>query len=104
MLLALCILNEPQHANILIVLQTPGRTQCTLCTSDIVRALPGLKHVKQGLALLSVRDPSASVTVNENADPSVRTDMDVCPCRSRFAVRTVPASTVKEPRPCSELR
>jgi thiamine phosphate synthase YjbQ (UPF0047 family) len=44
----------------------------------VARNLPGLKDVKLGLALLAVRDPRASITVNENADPSVRTDMDVC--------------------------
>lgn len=44
-----------------------------LVTEEIVRQLPDLPSV--GLVNLFIRHTSAALTINENADPDVRTDM-----------------------------
>jgi secondary thiamine-phosphate synthase enzyme len=46
-----------------------------LVTEEIVRQLPELKEYSVGLAHFFIRHTSASLTLNENADPSVRVDM-----------------------------
>lgn len=38
--------------------------------------LPQIKHVEIGLLHLMLQHTSASLTINENADPSVRKDME----------------------------
>ncbi|KAI9638266.1 uncharacterized protein MKK02DRAFT_22234 [Dioszegia hungarica] len=49
-----------------------------LVTSEVVRACEeGLKGVDVGIFMLHCMHTSAGLTVNENADPSVRTDMDM---------------------------
>lgn len=45
-----------------------------LVTSEIVRELPPLPEV--GLLHLFIKHTSAGLTINENADPDVRTDME----------------------------
>jgi len=45
-----------------------------LVTSEVVSALPGLADFEVGLLHLMIRHTSASLTLNENADPSVRHD------------------------------
>jgi len=47
-----------------------------LVTNEIVLALPELARYRVGLAHLFVLHTSASLTINENADPDVRTDME----------------------------
>lgn len=47
-----------------------------LITGDIVKALPCLSEVRVGLLHLQLLHTSASLTLNENADPDVRHDMD----------------------------
>jgi secondary thiamine-phosphate synthase enzyme len=47
-----------------------------LITSEIVLRLPELKSIKAGIAHIFIQHTSASLTINENADPSVRTDME----------------------------
>ncbi len=47
-----------------------------LITDDIVSALPQLHDVEVGLLHLWLQHTSASLTINENADPSVRTDLE----------------------------
>lgn len=44
-----------------------------LVTGEILRQLPALPRV--GLLHLFIRHTSAALTINENADPDVRTDM-----------------------------
>lgn len=46
-----------------------------LVTSEIVAALPELSRYRLGVAHIYVRHTSASLTINENADPDVRADM-----------------------------
>ena len=46
-----------------------------LVTDEIVRQLPELARFEVGLAHLFIQHTSASLTINENADPDVRGDM-----------------------------
>ncbi|UYG09051.1 secondary thiamine-phosphate synthase enzyme YjbQ [Halomonas sp. M4R1S46] len=47
-----------------------------LITDEITAALPGLADLEVGLLHLQLLHTSASLTLNENADPDVRHDMD----------------------------
>ena len=47
-----------------------------LVTNDIMRQLPQLSKVNCGILHLFIQHSSASLTINENADPTVRSDME----------------------------
>jgi secondary thiamine-phosphate synthase enzyme len=47
-----------------------------LITSEVLAALPQLRQVRAGVLHLFVQHTSASLTINENADPDVRADME----------------------------
>ena len=47
-----------------------------LVTSEIVSQLPELKSIRRGLLHVFSKHTSASLTLNENADPSVRSDFE----------------------------
>ena len=47
-----------------------------LVTDEIVSALPALRDVDVGLLHLFLQHTSASLTINENADPTVRKDFE----------------------------
>lgn len=47
-----------------------------LITHEIEAHLPFLKEFQVGLAHIFIKHTSASLTINENADPSVRTDFE----------------------------
>ena len=47
-----------------------------LITAEIIQQLPELKQFKCGVAHLFLQHTSASLTINENADPSVRVDFE----------------------------
>ena len=47
-----------------------------LVTDEIVRQLPELQNIKTGMASILIKHTSASLTLNENFDPDVRTDME----------------------------
>jgi secondary thiamine-phosphate synthase enzyme len=47
-----------------------------LITSHVVEALPELARVDVGLLHVFIRHTSASLTINENADPDVATDLE----------------------------
>ena len=55
-----------------------------LVTNEIVGAVPELARIRVGLAHLFIQHTSASLAVNENADPDVRGDM------ARWFDRAVP--------------
>src|SRR6266700_8253057 len=57
-----------------------------LVTREILAALPGLERVRTGFLHLFLQHTSASLTVNENADPDVRSDLN------RWLDRVVPES------------
>lgn len=46
-----------------------------LITSDVVQALPAISSCKAGFLLVFLKHTSASLSVNENADPDVRLDL-----------------------------
>lgn len=47
-----------------------------LITRELTRLLPELKEFNVGLLHLFIKHTSASLTINENADPDVRVDME----------------------------
>lgn len=48
-----------------------------LVTTEVVTAIPEISQVSVGLLHLFLRHTSASLTINENADRDVRSDMDI---------------------------
>jgi secondary thiamine-phosphate synthase enzyme len=47
-----------------------------LITSEIIRASPGIGQINKGLCQVFIQHTSASLTINENADPTVRRDFE----------------------------
>ncbi|MBL8017380.1 MAG: YjbQ family protein [Ignavibacteria bacterium] len=47
-----------------------------IITSEILQQVPELSGFSRGLANIFIKHTSASLSINENADPSVRTDME----------------------------
>ena len=47
-----------------------------LITDTIVDALPELRNINTGFLQVFIKHTSASLTINENADPTVRTDFE----------------------------
>lgn len=47
-----------------------------LITEDVVSQLPELKEFNVGTIQIFIKHTSASLTINENADPTVRTDFE----------------------------
>jgi secondary thiamine-phosphate synthase enzyme len=47
-----------------------------LVTDEIIAAVPELKSIRCGLLHLFILHTSASLTINENADPTVRADLE----------------------------
>ncbi len=60
-----------------------------LVTDEIIRQIPFLSTAKLGTLELFIKHSSASLSINENADPSVRVDMesfftDLCDDKSYY--------------------
>ncbi|KAL7552078.1 hypothetical protein ACHAWF_015294 [Thalassiosira exigua] len=67
----------PQWFQHEISITAPSRG-CHLITSDVTKAIQGdMTKIKIGMANLFIQHTSASLTINENADPDVRRDMEV---------------------------
>ena len=47
-----------------------------LITNEIVKSVPEMSQIKTGLLHLFIKHTSASLTINEDADPTVRTDFE----------------------------
>jgi len=47
-----------------------------LITDELLRQLPDLASISCGVLHLFIKHSSASITLNENADPTVRSDME----------------------------
>lgn len=47
-----------------------------LVTREILSELPEIKNISKGIMHIFIQHTSASLTINENADPDVRTDME----------------------------
>ncbi|MDZ7608807.1 MAG: secondary thiamine-phosphate synthase enzyme YjbQ [Cyclobacteriaceae bacterium] len=54
----------------------PYRRGFHLITNDVLQQLPELATIKVGMLQLFIKHTSASLTVNENADPTVRQDFE----------------------------
>lgn len=54
----------------------PKRRGFHLITSEVVTQLPELRNLRVGILHLFITHTSASLTINENADPDVRLDME----------------------------
>jgi len=60
-----------------------------LITNEIVSQIPEIKQIEAGVAHVFIQHTSASLTINENADPSVRSDMET------YFNRAVPESDAR---------
>jgi secondary thiamine-phosphate synthase enzyme len=47
-----------------------------LVTREILNEVPEIKNISKGIMHIFIQHTSASLTINENADPDVRTDME----------------------------
>ena len=47
-----------------------------LITNEIISLVPEIKEITAGIAHIFIKHTSASLTINENADPTVRSDME----------------------------
>lgn len=47
-----------------------------LITDTVLQALPEIKDIQIGILQVFIKHTSASLTINENADPTVRTDFE----------------------------
>lgn len=44
-------------------------------TQDVIEAIPEIREIESGLLNIFLQHTSASITINENADPDVQTDL-----------------------------
>ncbi|MCX6155532.1 MAG: secondary thiamine-phosphate synthase enzyme YjbQ [Candidatus Kapabacteria bacterium] len=63
---------------------SPKKRGFHLITRELESQLPELKSIKHGIINIFINHTSASITINENADPTVREDFET------FFNRTVP--------------
>ncbi|NLR80559.1 YjbQ family protein [Chitinophaga eiseniae] len=54
----------------------PRKRGFHLITSELVQAFPRLSEIKAGMLQVFIQHTSASLTLNENADPTVRMDFE----------------------------
>lgn len=54
----------------------PKKRGFHLITDEVVAACPGLKNITVGQMHVFIKHTSASLTINENADPTVRQDFE----------------------------
>lgn len=47
-----------------------------LITAEVLKAIPNLHLIKTGMLQVFIKHTSASLTINENADPTVREDFE----------------------------
>ncbi len=55
---------------------TPKKRGFHLITDEVVKHIPQLSDIDVGLMHVFIQHTSASLTINENADPTVRGDME----------------------------
>lgn len=56
---------------------TQRRRGFHLITAEVVNALPQIRELKTGICQVFIQHTSASLTINENADPTVRKDFEM---------------------------
>ena len=67
-----------------VIRLAPAARGCHLITAALCRELPELSTYEIGMAQFFLQHTSASLTINENADPDVRVDLEmawnrICP-------------------------
>lgn len=62
-----------------------------LVTDEVLRQVPEIRSFQIGLAHFFIQHTSASLTLNENADPDVRVDLESS--LTTIAPKTFPTST-----------
>lgn len=67
-----------------LITLSPKRRGFHLITNEIVNSLEGLHEIKKGICHVFIQHTSASVCINEDADPTVRKDFET------FFNKTVP--------------
>lgn len=72
-------LNQQRHMKIYqqILLLPEKRRGFHLITTEVERALPQIKEIAAGLCQVFIQHTSAALTINENADPTVRKDFEM---------------------------
>lgn len=55
---------------------SPYRRGFHLITREVEQVLPEMKHLEKGMLQVFIKHSSASLTINENADPTVRSDFE----------------------------
>ena len=55
---------------------SPRKRGFHLITREILQAIPEIQTVKSGMCQVFIQHTSASLTINENADPTVRVDFE----------------------------
>src|SRR6185312_5161790 len=48
-----------------------------LITGEVIQAMPQISEIKIGICQVFIQHTSASLTINENADPTVRRDFEM---------------------------
>ena len=56
---------------------TARRRGFHIITNEVIGALPQLREIKTGICQVFIRHTSASLTINENTDPTVRADFEM---------------------------
>ena len=62
-----------------------------LVTEEILRQLQQIREIKKGICHVFIQHTSASLIINENADPTVRKDLkpgSIMQCRKKPIIRT----------------
>jgi secondary thiamine-phosphate synthase enzyme len=54
----------------------PRKRGFHLITNEIINKVPEIRKIKTGIAQIFVKHTSASLTINENVSPDVRSDME----------------------------
>jgi secondary thiamine-phosphate synthase enzyme len=57
-------------------LLSPKKRGFHLITNEVLNNIPEIKNIISGIAHIFIQHTSASLTINENADPTVRVDME----------------------------
>ena len=58
------------------ILLKPKARGFHLITNEIISQVPEIKEITAGITHIFIKHTSASLTINENVDPTVRTDME----------------------------
>ena len=55
----------------------PRKRGFHIITGEVLNALPEIREIKSGMCQVFIQHTSASLTINENADPTVRKDFEM---------------------------